>query len=139
MIAMRVMVMSVALLAAVSGCAVIEALDTRAPAWWQLAPHQSLDPDSTSVTVLVSRIGCNDGITGTVNPPDVSVSDSEIVISMTVSPGEPSSATCPGNDQVAFEIELPEPLGDRRLVDGACENSDARRTIWCETDIRYAP
>lgn len=129
-------VMVATLLLATSGCTIVEALDNRAPAWWELAPSPTLDSNATTLSVLVSRRGCNDGVTGTVNDPEMTFTDTDIVITFTVSPGEPSSATCPGNDQVDHEISLPEPVGGRQLRDGACASEDARGTIFCDTDVR---
>jgi len=42
-------------------------------------------------------------------------------------------------NQVPYELTLPDPLGDRRLIDGACADSKASRTIFCDSDERDAP
>ncbi len=110
-----------------------------ATAVWELAPQQTIDDSTTTVTMLVSRLGCNDGVTGTVNEPSVQVTDEQVIITVTVSPGEPLAANCQGNDQVAYELTLTESLGDRALIDGACTTTDAAATVFCESDVRYAP
>lgn len=108
-----------------SGCGVVDR-DSTATATWDLGPGQSLDVDTTTFTALVTRVGCNSGVTGDVNDPVIDVSDHEVVITFTVSPGEPSEATCPSNEYVPYEVELPEMLGDRELVDG--QSNDVRHT-----------
>ena len=131
--------LSAALLIAASGCALTESLDDRAMAVWEVAPQQQLDESSTTVDVLVTRLGCNSGVTGTVNEPTVSVVDTEAVITFTVSPGQPEAAECQGNDQVPYELALPQPLGELTLIDGACDTTEARGTVYCESAVRYAP
>lgn len=149
------MSLSVALLGAMVGCGPVSSVDdptivpdgsptTSAPldsviAIWELAPGQSLNERTRSITTVVTRLGCNSGVTGTVNEPTIVFTPTDAIIAFTVSPGPPDIAACQGNDHVAYEIALPEPLGDRSLIDGACEDSDASRTVFCETDERYTP
>lgn len=78
-------------------------------------------------------------MTGDVNAPDISVNENEIVVTFTVSPGEPMAANCQGNNEVEATVELPEPLGDRALIDGACRSTEASATVFCESDVRSAP
>jgi hypothetical protein len=103
----------------------------RATAVWRVESKQALDEGSTRFTALVTRLGCNGGVTGTVNSPDVQITPDRIVITFTVSPGPPKGATCPGNGAVPAVVELPEPLGARALVDGACETTEAETTSFC--------
>lgn len=120
-----------------SGCG---AFNGDAEATWDVAPDQSLDADTTTFTALVTRLGCNSGVTGEANEPAIEVTDAQVVITFTVSPGEPSSATCPSNDQVSYDVELPEVLGSRELIDGACESGEAKGTEPCHPDgARYTP
>lgn len=86
---------------------------------WELATGAAIDSGATTFDVLVMRTECNSGVTGTVNPPLVEFRTEEIVITFTVSPGTPAAADCQGNDQVEYTVTLDEPVGDRRLVDGA--------------------
>jgi hypothetical protein len=119
-----------------SGCGVS---NRDAAATWRLAPSQTLDANTTTFSALVTRLGCNSGVTGDVNNPDIELTDDQVVITFTVSPGEPSSAACQGNNQVAYTVELPEGLGDRALVDGECASS-ATGTEPCHPDgVRYTP
>ncbi len=124
-------------LVAAAGCSALPG--STATAIWTVSPQSSVSPESTSIDVLVTRLGCNDGVTGDVNAPDISVREDEIVVTFTVSPGPPMAANCQGNDEVAATIELPEPLGDRALVDGACSTAEAASTVFCDTDVRVEP
>ena len=121
-----------------AGC--IEVDDREAAAVWDVAPDQRLDADTTTFTALVHRVGCNNGVTGDVNDPAIEVSDHQVVITFTVSPGEPSSATCQGNEPVAYEVALPDALGDRELVDGECVPIGTNDNADCDPDgVRHTP
>ncbi len=89
-----------------------------AEATWELAPGQQLTESSTTFVALVTRTGCNGGVTGDVEEPEISYDDSEIVVTFTVTPGPPDSATCPSNKAVPYEVELDEAIDGRSLVDG---------------------
>lgn len=40
--------------------------------------------------------------------------------------------TCPGNDEVPYEVILDEPIGRRQLLDGACrDGGEAASTSFC--------
>lgn len=113
---------------------------SQAPATWTVRTGHQVGPDTTSFTAMVSRLGCNNGVTGEVHKPEVSVEDEEVVVTFSVDPIE-TDASCPDNDEVPYEVVLPEPLGERSLVDGQCESdTDASRTPFCEPDgVRYSP
>lgn len=70
----------------------------------------------------------------------MSLEDEEVVVAFSVDPLT-ADASCPDNDEVPYEVVLPEPLGDRSLVDGQCEShAAASRTPSCEPDgVRYRP
>jgi hypothetical protein len=126
--------------AACSGCALTAPASDRAFAVWQLSPEQSLTEGATVYIAVVSRLGCNGGVTGSVNSPDIDISEAEVVVTFFVSPGEPQVADCQGNDQIDYEVTLPEALGDRKLVDGACESAEAESTVYCDDGgVRYSP
>jgi hypothetical protein len=72
----------------------------------------------------------------------VAFGDDEVVVTFTVEALSPGVHTCPGNDQVPYELDLGQPLGERRLVDGSCRPPDgeARDTSLCiDGDVRWAP
>lgn len=123
-----------AIVLALAGCGILPGATS--PAVWELAPEQVVDAETTTLSVLVTRVACNSGVTGTVNEPTVDRTDGELVITFTVSPGDPPAADCPSNDLVEYVIELDEPVGDRVLVDGACRTTDAADTVFCDSEIR---
>lgn len=108
---------------------------------WELAPDQRLQPSSTTFTALVSRLGCSSGVTGEVLAPEIRLTESEVVVIFSVAPLEARSGTCQGNDQVPYQVELGEPLGDRALVDGEClPGREAATTSFCMPDsVRFRP
>lgn len=87
---------------------------------WDLGPGQRLGPSSTTFIALVSRFGCNSGVTGEVLAPEVRLEEAEVVVKFRVMPETRGPADCPSNNQVSYEVDLGEPLGDRALVDGEC-------------------
>ena len=100
---------------------------------WTVTPGQSLDAQSTEIDVLVPRVGCNSGVTGQVVEPDVHFEGDRVIVSFTVQPGQPTAANCQGNAEVPYTLTLPEPLGNRQLVDGQCLNDrETPRTSVCE-------
>jgi hypothetical protein len=108
---------------------------------WGIGPDQSLLRSSTKFTALVSRLGCNNGVTGQVLAPEIHMSESEVVVTFSVAPKQPGAATCPGNDQVSYQVDLGEPLQDRALVDGRClPGGEAATTSFCLTGpTRFRP
>jgi heat shock protein HslJ len=112
-----------------------------AAAVWTVAPDQDLNAEASEITVLVTRLGCNSGVTGGVAEPDVRLEDDRVVLTFTVRPGEPSAADCPGNNQVPYAVDLREPIGNRQLVDGQClPEGEAAGTSFCQPDgVRYSP
>ena len=80
---------------------------------WGLGPDPRLAPRATTFTALVSRLGCNDGVTGEVLPPEIRRSGTEVVVTFSVTPKQDGPASCPGNDEVPFDVDLGEPLGER--------------------------
>jgi hypothetical protein len=110
-----------------------------ASASWRLADGQQLEDSATTFTALVSRAHCNGGETGTVNPPDLRFTETSIIVTFTVSPGDPESAACPDNNEVPFVVHLDEPVGPRAIVDGYCERSQTTDTAPCSSgDVRRA-
>ncbi len=111
-----------------------------ATATWALADEAPVSSDDT-IFVQVTRLGCNDGVTGDVLDPVVQATDTEIVVSISVAALPAGDHTCPGNDAVPVTVVLGEPIGNRRLVDGACRSTEASGTSFCEADdgIRWSP
>lgn len=88
-------------------------------ATWTIDPTDPPSAGDSTFTARVMRIGCNNGETGQVLPPAVLVSDTQVVVTFTVERME-GVASCPGNNEVPYEVDLGVPLGDRALVDGTC-------------------
>lgn len=139
-----------------SGCGLPSDEADEAGATWDLTKDQTPDSDTTAFTVEVTRLGCNSGQTGTVNDPGIEMTDTQVVITFTVSPGEqwrgfrlwrsggqprgPGSADCQGNNAVSYDVELPEALSERELVDGGCASTEATGTAPCQpSGVRYTP
>ena len=110
---------------------------TSEPASWTIDPG-AIDPSSTSFTAAVTRTGCSGGETGTVYPPTVEMGSTDIVVTFRVEPLDPRfDYTCPSNDAKDVTVTLPEPIGQRQLVDGVCADSEGAA---CEFGaIRWAP
>ncbi len=109
------------------------------PAIWELAPGQNLTADSTEFDVLVTRSGCNSGVTGDVSEPVIDFgTGGKISVSFTVPHSDGGS--CPGNDAVRVTVRLGEPIGYRALVDGQCSNTNLATTAFCTPSrgVRWA-
>lgn len=105
-----------------------------------VAEAPAVSPDSSTFTAYVTRLSCSGGTTGSVSPPQVTSSGAEIVITFDVEPMPPGTYACPGNDLVAYEVDLGEPIGARRLVDGACAHPPAATTAFClDGGVRWSP
>ena len=112
-----------------------------AAASWKIAPGEEVGPTSKQLQVLVTRVGCNSGVTGNVEEPEIEVNSDRVIVTFVVTPGEPGSADCQGNPDVHFRLTLPEPLGSRALADGQClTNDDVASTAFCaDGGLRYKP
>lgn len=118
--------------------------DTKAEgdaAVWVPSPGSAIESSSTTFTALVSRLGCNNGITGRVQTPEIVSTESEVVITFTVAAKGLGAANCLGNQEVAYEVDLGEPLLERALIDGQClPGGEAVTTSFCVPDsTRYEP
>ena len=74
------------------------------------------------------------GITGEVYPPDIVIGDRDVVVTFSVAPLDLDVRTCISNEEVPFVVNLAEPIGERRLVDGAClDGSESSSTGFCRS------
>lgn len=118
-------------------------LDDEAPAAagetavWEIDPARAPRGDTRVIAAMVSRLGCASGETGEVYAPSVVEKDDEVVVTFTVAPLRDGVALCPANKPVPYSITLERPLGDRALLDGACERKDAMTTSWCLSSQRW--
>ena len=78
------------------------------------------DAAATSVHLLINERACSGGQSpeGRVVPPLVTTTAESVIIAILVRQ-IPGGNDCPGNPDFAVEVELPEPLGERELLDGA--------------------
>lgn len=86
------------------------ALDANAPA----------APEDTEVALLVNELACASGedARGRVHLVDLDLDDDTVRIVVGVQPKD-GSQTCPSHPWTPVVVELPEPLGDRSMVDAA--------------------
>jgi hypothetical protein len=116
------------------------------PAVWVIQDPQSVSAAASEFTAEVSGLECSGGETGTVRQPTIRETASQIVVTFTVEKPNSSggAATCPGNRPVPTVVRLEAPIGQRALVDGACDpGGAAATTAWCMADfanpVRWAP
>jgi hypothetical protein len=95
----------------------------------------------STFTAHVERLDCSGGVTGTVFDPRIELRDDEVVITFMVNELPDGPQLCPGNDQVAVDVDLGEPIGNRMLVDGACASgTEAASTGACsDGSVRWTP
>ena len=105
---------------------------------WEISSPETLDADVERVEIEVSRLGCSNGETGDITEVDVVAGEGQIAIRASVEPLYGSAYNCLGNNAVPTTVDLGEPLGDRELIDGACEHERAAATRICETSVRWA-
>jgi hypothetical protein len=103
-------------------------------ATYRVAPDERLTPDTTEVDVLVTEIACNSGedARGRVQPPAIIRSPESLTVIFTVV-ARPGGHDCPSNPPTPFHLVLPEPLGERALLDGS--HIPARDATECEPNI----
>lgn len=109
---------------------------------WFIGQDNPPLPSGSSVSVVVTRLGCHGGVTGQVLEPGVILGSDSIAITFTVEPAAEGTYTCPGNDLVPYVVDVGEPIGPRSLVDGAClPGGGGANTSFCSEDagIRWSP
>lgn len=89
-------------------------------AMFRVAPHEELMPETTKVDVLVTELACNSGqdASGRILRPRIISGADSVTVVMTVRP-RGGGQECPDHPETPFVLELPEPLGDRLLLDGS--------------------
>lgn len=82
-------------------------------------PVEAVQPETTRLEVAVRERMCASGQSADdrLLPPEIELGEDAVVVTWFVEP-VPGGATCPGNPATAATLELPEPLGDRELLDG---------------------
>lgn len=98
-------------------------------ATWTLASDATVSSTSESISVLVTRVGCNGGVTGPVDRVSVDAVGDDLVITIRVqAPASGDRQLCPGNNPTRTRIRLGEAVGDRDLIDGGCRLVDMSTT-----------
>jgi hypothetical protein len=108
---------------------------------WKVAAADSLSAESESFTAYVTRLGCSGGVTGEVYAPVIVIGDRDIVVTFSVAPLDLDVRPCISNEEVPFVVDIGEPIGERRLVDGAClDDGEASSTGFCRSGPeRWSP
>jgi hypothetical protein len=92
-------------------------------ATWTHDPDVEIGPDTTEVIAWVTESACASGQSSAdrIIGPDIQVSADAIVVTFRVKALLGVSQTCPSNPPTRVTVRLPEPLGDRVLLDGGRE------------------
>lgn len=88
---------------------------------WRIDPnHPEPSAETTRVHLILNERECVDGreIGDRLRGPQVVLTSEEVRIVFVAETPDGDFFTCPGNPDTPFVLELPEPLGDRELVDG---------------------
>lgn len=88
---------------------------------WVLADPDAIDPTTTTFEALVTERECASGQSseGRIVGPDVLAAGEDLLVTFAGRPLEGDAFACPGNPPTRVTVTLPEPLGDRRLLDGS--------------------
>lgn len=88
---------------------------------WRLDPNGSpLAADAVEIDVLMTERACVSGqpIGDRLLEPEVVMTSDQVRIALAAEPPPGEFFECPGNPETAFEVALPEPLGDREIIEG---------------------
>ncbi len=103
------------------GCRPTAVLEALSLATWTFPPDAGQPgPQATSFEALVNERACTSGqeMGDRLQPPLIDYGPTEVTVLFGARPLL-GGHDCPGNPSTRVEVELREPLGDRRLVDGA--------------------
>lgn len=106
-----------------AGCGVLAPTEQPGPATWALPNGFNVGPETTEFLALVTERACASGQSSEgriVGPRIEYVDHTSVVVTFEVRP-LPGGQECPGNPATIVEVELEEPLGNRRLLDGGRE------------------
>lgn len=88
---------------------------------WRLDPDgPQLSGETTSVPVILNERECTGGqeIGDRLLGPQVVMTRTQVMIAFAAERPEGEAFTCPSNPDTSYVVELPEPLGERELVEG---------------------
>lgn len=88
--------------------------------WWLDPDRPAPTPESTEVSILVVETACASGNSpeGRILAPTILVGAEAIAVAIGIVQ-RPGGQDCPGNPPHAMQLVLPEPLGDRSLLDAS--------------------
>jgi hypothetical protein len=87
---------------------------------FRVAPAEDLDATATEIPVRVTERACNSGedARGRIVVAAIDEGDDSVTVTFAIRL-RLGAQTCPSNPETPFVLELPEPLGDRSLLDGS--------------------
>jgi hypothetical protein len=87
---------------------------------FRVAPNEGLEPTATEIAVLVTERACNSGedARGRIVVAAIEEDDQSVTVTLAVRP-RGGGQDCPSNPETPFVVELPEPLGNRAMLDGS--------------------
>ena len=92
------------------------------PASWWLDPTAlAPNPDATTIPIKVLEQACASGDANgldRLDAPDIALTDTSITVKLSIR-RLPGAQDCQGNAPFSFNLDLPEPLGNRALLDGS--------------------
>jgi hypothetical protein len=97
---------------------------------WRIDPDSPPAVGDTEIHVLLHETGCTGGRDPRehLKAPEFATNDrQQLIITLTVT-FDRDFATCPGNPEVPYVVELPQPLSDSPLFDGASGSTGMRWT-----------
>lgn len=108
------------MMTALGTCALVVDLPGVGSATVTLDPGAPPDPDSPTVSLLVTEMACNSGedATGRVEVASLEEGTDVVEVVLVVHPRGGDQA-CPSNPPTPFTLTLEQPLGDRALVDAS--------------------
>lgn len=89
---------------------------------WSLPADEAVGPETTEFTALVTEVDCASGQSseGRIVGPEIEFTPDAVIIEFRVRPLGGAQA-CPGNPPTPVRVQLGQPLGDRRLLDGSVD------------------
>lgn len=108
-------------------CDIQPAFEGIEAARWELAPGEEIGPDTLSFEALVLEQACASGAIPEgriVGPAVIPMEDSVVVVLGTRPP--PGPQTCEPGPPATVRVHLPEPLGERQLLDGSSFPAEPR-------------
>ena len=94
---------------------------------WRIDPSgQPLTPNSMQIEVLATERECVSGqaMGNRLLGPEVVMTETAVLIAFAASPPPGGFQDCQGNPEQAVVVDLPEPLGDRKVLDGLAVAGD---------------